>query len=195
MFTFLANNHKDYSLYNRKWTLISTELVTSQLKSGKTYSHTRSNYDWVETETRLTSSNGNTPTIITDTPQKTECFRAWTLSTRDISTYSYYTGGVDVTYKLFVRNGYDCIGDITKYIKAIPKRSKKKIIRMIYLYELKETKDFYSFERLFFRLRNRFDLRLSPWSSTDGYQFELIKPTFTISRDRNRKINMLLKSK
>lgn len=192
MFAFLAKNNKDYSFYNRKWQVTSTELVTQQLKSGQTYSHTKSYYGWIETETKLADNNSNL-TIVTNKPQKTETFRSWTISTRDISTYSYYTGGVDITYKLFVRNGYDCVGDITKFIKVLPKRSKKKLIKMIYLYELKETKDFYSYERLFFRLRDRFDFKLSAWSDSDTHQFELIKPTFTISGDRNRKINRLLK--
>lgn len=194
MFAFLAKNSKDYSFYNRKWEIVSTELVTQQLKSGQTYSHTKSHYDWVETETKLADNRNGSPTIITNTPKSIEhSFRAWVLSTRDTSTYSFYTGGVDIQYKLFVRNGYNCVGDITKFIKVIPKRSKKKIIRMIYLYELREEKNFHSFERLFFRLRDRFNLKLAAWSDNDSFQFELIKPTFTISGNRNRKINKILK--
>ncbi len=188
----MSKNHKEYSLFNRKWEIISTEVITSQTKSGHTYQHNKNTYGWVETETKLLDSNG--PTIL-NSQNKSETFRGWVISCRDTSQLDY-NSGVDIEYKVSLNTLYynDSVDHLTKFIRKIPKRSRNKLIKLIYLYELNDVKTFYTFERLFYRLRTRFNLKFSSWSHTNLYQFELLKPTFLISSDRNRKINKLFRS-
>jgi hypothetical protein len=96
----------------------------------------------------------------------------------------------------YVNNDDECIKHLTSFISKIPKGSRKRIIKMIYLYDLRVEKDFFSFERLFARLRKIFNLKLMDFTHTsgrNGYQFDLIQPTYSLDRNRNRKINKIFR--
>lgn len=193
MFTFLGKNSKDYSLYNKTWQVIGQKIITNSL--GNTHSYPE--YGYVESQTKIIDSNSPFFTILkSESPKKTEQMRGWQISTSDHSQYSYYDGGIKSSISVSCRIHWtrESKSNLTKFIKRIPKKSRNKLIKLIYLYDLKEEKNFWAYERLFNRLVTRFNFKFTSWSDNESYQFQLIKPTFSIDRNRNRKINKLLRN-
>jgi hypothetical protein len=192
MFEFLAKNHKDYSLYNRTKTLVPPSWPPPPYTPGITQSRSKPEYNWTETETKIFNTSKSLSIQISG---KFEQFSGYTLSCKDTSSYSTYGGGVSFDYKVLVHTyeyyKMDSIKNLTKFIKSIPKKRRNKIVNIIYLFELNEEKTFFTYERLFSRLRTRLDFTFLSYGKT--YQFDLIKPTFSLSGNRNRKINKLFR--
>lgn len=200
MMSFLSKNSKNYSLTERKWEMVGTE--TYQI-SGKTYS--RNKFDWVEYDTKLHNTSrkdkdgkeyfDKLPSIIVN--GKAENVRGYVISCKDTSDFNYYYGGVNTEVKAAIMSYYHydeiCIRNLANFIKKIPKKSRKKLIKMMYLYDLRQDKNFFSFEMLFSRLRQYFNLSLVTWGCEKTQQFDRIKTTYTITSNRNRNINRVFR--
>jgi len=192
MFKFIGENYKDIILVNRKWEIVGQDIWTTS--SGKTYS--TSKCDWVEYQTKIIDTDRLHFTILnSENPKRTEQMRGWQLTTEDHSNYNYYKGGMKskVIVSGRIVNTPENIKNLTKFIKKIPKRSRKKLFKLLYLYNKSEEKNFVVYERLFSRLRTRFNLEFSNWSFNNIFQWEKIIQTFPPEIDRNRKLNRLLR--
>ena len=140
-------------------------------------------------------NNGPLFTILKqETPRQTEQMRGFQLSCSDTSNSGWH-GGVESSVKFNVRLLYsdETIENLKKFIKKIPKKSRKKLIKLLYLYNLKEEKNFITYERFFHRLRIGFDFKFNSWSCRELYKWDMIKQTFPPDVDRNMKINRLLR--
>lgn len=206
MMSFLSKNHKNYSLIERKWEMVGTETYQiggSGSTAGKTYS--RNKFDWVEYPTKLHSTSrkdqkgqeffDKLPSLVIK--DKQENVRGYVISCKDTSDFNYYYGGVNTEVKAAIMSYYHydevCIRNLTNFVKKIPKKARKKLIKMMFLYDLRKEKDIFAFEMLFSRLRQYFNLSLVTWGCEKTYQFDKIKTTYTVDRNRNRKINRVFK--
>jgi hypothetical protein len=193
LFKYIGTNRNSLQLVTREWKVVGHEI--------KTYPNVAATYsaaicEWVETPTKIVDSNGPLFTILKqETPRKqTEQMRGWQLTCFDTSNSGWY-GGVESSVKFNARLFYsnETLDNLEKFIKKIPKKSRKKLIKLLYLYNLKEEKSFITYERLFHRLRIGFDFHFSSWSCSELYKWDLLKQTFPIDVHRNMKINRLLR--
>lgn len=196
MFTFLNKNSNDYSFLSRKWGVVSTELKTSNNPYQCHHQYSLPKYGWTETETKILKSGSDISIDLNNTHGNS--LRGWSMSRKDKSSYSEYDGGVFSEVVLYI-TGYgwasvkSTVDKTTRFIKYLPTNSRKQLIKLIYLYELKDEKNFWSFERLFFRLVERFNFKFHGFGYETYYQFDYIKPTFQLNKDRNKKINKIFK--
>jgi hypothetical protein len=195
MMQFLSKNHKNYLLSERKWEIIGTEAYQA---NGKTYS--RNKFDWVNYDMKLHSLShkdkdgkeyfNRSPSLVIN--GKNENIRGYLMSCKDISDFGCYYGGIESEIKI-VNVGYNEVQNLTNFIRKIPKNSRKRIIKMMFLYDLKKEKDIYAFDILLNRLKRYFGLSLLTWGNDKGYQFDRIIPIFTITSNRNKKINCIFR--
>jgi len=102
--------------------------------------------------------------LLSEQPKKTDQMRGWQMTCVDDSSRNWY-GGIESQVKWCGRLLYvtETLINAEKFIKKIPKKSRKKLIKLLYLYNLKEEKNFITYERLFYRLRIGFDFQFSSW--------------------------------
>lgn len=193
LFKYIGSSKNSLQLVTREWKVVGHEVITYPNVSA-TYS--RNIYDFVETPTKIVDNNGPLFTILKqETPRKqTEQMRGWQLSCIDTSSSNWYGGiesSITANFRLLYRDETKI--NLEKFIKKIPKKSRKKLIKLLYLYNLKEEKTFITYERLFHRLRIGFNFQFSSWRYTELYKWDMIKQTFPPDVDRNMKINRLLR--
>ena len=70
-----------------------------------------------------------------------------------------------------------------------------KLIKALYLYDIKEEKDFSSYERLFSRLSKRMGLSFGKRWDNNEVSFDRIGPTYSVIGNRNRKLNKLFRNR
>ncbi len=193
LFKYIGNNRESLQLVTREWKVIGHEIKTYPNLTA-TYSAAICN--WVETPTKIVDSNGPLFTILKqESPKKqTEQMRGWQFTCFDTSSSNWY-GGIESSIKYNGRllYGDETITTLKKFIRKIPKKSRKKLIKLLYLYNLKEEKSFTTYERLFYRLRIGFDFQFTSWHCSEVYKWDMIKQTFPKPVNRNRKINRLLR--
>ena len=84
---------------------------------------------------------------------------------------------------------------INQWISVIPKKSRNKLVRMIYWYENSE-KNYWDMNNLMRRLFERFKFSIvSGYNKIEDSRFCGFVPTYDITGNRNRKINKLLRSR
>lgn len=96
---------------------------------------------------------------------------------------------------------FQCVGEtksliyINEWISVIPKKSRNKLVRMIYWYENSE-KNYWDMNNLMRRLFERFKFGIvSGYNKIEDSRFCGFKQTYDITGNRNRKINKLLRRK
>jgi hypothetical protein len=90
------------------------------------------------------------------------------------------------------------IDNIRIFIKRIPKKSRNKIIKMLYWLECTpvEERGFIEYAALYKRMRTYFDMEiLEKWFSGKKIKFDRIIETYDQVETRNRRINKLLRRK
>lgn len=199
MMQFLSKNHKNYLLTERKWEMVGTETYQiggTGINAGKTYS--KNKFDWVDYDTKIHSSSykfDRSPSLVIN--GKNDTIRGYLMSCRDTSDFSNYYGGINTEVKVANMSYYHydevCVRNMTNFIRRIPKNSRKRLVKMMYLYDLRTDKDIYAFDMLLLRLKKYFSLNLLTWGCEKGYQFDRIKPTFTTTSNRNRRINCIFR--
>ena len=84
---------------------------------------------------------------------------------------------------------------INEWISVIPKKSRNKLVRMIYWYENSE-KNYWDMNNLMRRLFERFKFSIATgYNKIEDSRFCGFVPTYDITGNRNRKINKLLRRK
>lgn len=83
---------------------------------------------------------------------------------------------------------------INEWISVIPKKSRNKLVRMIYWYENSE-KNYWDMNNLMRRLFERFKFSIATGYNKIEDRFCGFVPTYDITGNRNRKINKLLRRK
>jgi hypothetical protein len=84
------------------------------------------------------------------------------------------------------------------FIKQIPKKSRNKLVKMLYWHESKPLSErgLKEYSILYKRMKERFDMHLiEKWYSQNKIQFDKITKTYNQIDDRNRKLNKLLRRK
>lgn len=205
MMTFITKNHKELVLFEKKYEIVGNKTIQFTSTNGAPLSYTQDQYDWVIYTTMLYSTirvdrsgtilYDRTPSLIIN--NKHDLIRGYKLSCTNTTDSSSYYGGVssELTVVNMSYLHYDdiCIRNLNNFIRRSSKNSKKKLIRMMYLYDLRN-KDFSTFDLLLARLKRYFNLNLLTWSSRDsGYSFDGIKPIYTTSDNRNKSINSVIR--
>jgi len=120
----------------------------------------------------------------------------------DSDTDDGYIGGTCVRYEFQLPMVYysseraKVLRKMIGFISKIPEKSRKKLIKALYLHDKHEEKDFQAYERLYHRLATRFGMEFSHrWTFGPGGKFQRIGPTYDIGRNRNRKLNKLLRNR
>ena len=96
---------------------------------------------------------------------------------------------------------FQCVGEtksliyINEWISVIPKKSRNKLVRMIYWYENSE-KNYWDMNNLMRRLFERFKFGIvTGYNKIEDSRFCGFTPTYDITGNRNRKINKLLRGR
>lgn len=126
------------------------------------------------------------------------------LETNCHSTRDFWGCGLTKEYTLrFEIPGryFQCVGEtksliyINEWISVIPKKSRNKLVRMIYWYENSE-KNYWDMNNLMRRLFERFKFGIvTGYNKIEDSRFCGFTPTYDITGNRNRKINKLLRSR
>lgn len=126
------------------------------------------------------------------------------LETNCHSTRDFWGCGLTKEYTLrFEVPGkyFQCVGEtksliyINDWISVIPKKSRNKLVRLIYWYENSE-KNYWDMNNLMRRLFERFNFGITTgYSKIDDGHFCGFVPTYDITGNRNRKINKLLRGR
>ena len=112
-----------------------------------------------------------------------------------------YIGGTKTTYAFcmpvmtYTSDYPKTMNKLISFIGKIPKKSRNKLIKALYLYDIKEEKDFSSYERLFSRLSKRMGLSFGKRWDNNEISFDRIGPTYSVLGDRNRKLNKLFRNR
>ena len=97
------------------------------------------------------------------------------------------------------RSIYSMIDNIRIFIKRIPKKSRNKIIKMLYWLEYTpvEERGFIEYAALYKRMRTYFDMEILEkwWNDKNKLKFDRIIETYDQVETRNRRINKLLRRK
>ena len=159
-------------------------------------------YDLEYTPTHYTSgrfdiklNNAEYSRISLKTKEYIACNRAYT-------SHLTFTSDIIIEcspYHYGDRSIYAMIDNIRIFIKRIPKKSRNKIVKMLYWFECKslEERGFVEYAALFKRMRTYFDMEiLEKWvSGKNKLKFDRIIETYDQVETRNRKINKLLRRK
>ena len=196
MYKFLKNNNDKYCFYNDKHIITSYRKIT--YPGG-----TRNEPVWGKISTP-TKYESNRLYISTDDgtgkQQDLNAFRMQIIDHSDCD--SGYIGGTKTIYEFYMpiwvwSRDYEIIFQkLIRFIGKIPKKSRNKLIKALYLYDIKEEKDFSTYERLYYRLSKRMGLSFGRrWGTNDIISFDRIGPTYSIIGDRNRKLNKLFRNR
>ncbi len=196
MYKFLKDNVDKYSFYNEKWGITSYETITSPF--GKTYQNPI--YNKIITQTKyeinrlfLSIDDGN------GKQQDLSAIRMRIIDNSDCD--DGYIGGTKTTYAFcmpvmtYTSDYPKTMNKLISFIGKIPKKSRNKLIKALYLYDIKEEKDFSSYERLFSRLSKRMGLSFGKRWDNNEISFDRIGPTYSLLGDRNRKLNKLFRNR
>lgn len=85
-----------------------------------------------------------------------------------------------------------------RFINKIPKKSRNKLVKMLYFHEKtpKENRDFKEYAILYKRLKERFDLHIGGrYGTNTKITFDRLIQTYDDIDNRNRKLNKLLRRK
>ena len=126
------------------------------------------------------------------------------LETNCHSTRDFWGCGLTKEYTLrFEIPGryFQCVGEtksliyINEWISVIPKKSRNKLVRMIYWYE-NSKKNYWDMNNLMRRLFERFKFGIvTGYNKIEDSRFCGFVPTYDITGNRNRKINKLLRGR
>ena len=159
-------------------------------------------YDIQEVPTHYTSgrfdiklNNAEYSRISLKTKEYIACNRAYT-------SHLTFTSDIIIEcspYHYGDRSIYAMIDNIRIFIKRIPKKSRNKIVKMLYWFECTplEERGFVEYAALFKRMRTYFDMEiLEKWvSGKNKLKFDKIIETYDQVETRNRKLNKLLRRK
>lgn len=193
LFNFISNNEKKLSLLKvdsntdyfggRKW-----NLKTSQ---KEVFMDKRPNF-------------ANNQLYFDEKLRFDSCLRFIQLETNCHSTRDFWGCGLTKEYTLrFEIPGryFQCVGEtksliyINEWISVIPKKSRNKLVRLIYWYENSE-KNYWDMNNLMRRLFERFKFSIvTGYSKIEDSRFCGFVPTYDITGNRNRKINKLLRGR
>ena len=193
LFNFISNNEKKLSLLKvdsntdyfggRKW-----NLKTSQ---KEIFMDKRPNF-------------ANNQLYFDEKLRFDSCLRFIQLETNCHSTRDFWGCGLTKEYTLrFEIPGryFQCVGEtksliyINEWISVIPKKSRNKLVRLIYWYENSE-KNYWDMNNLMRRLFERFKFSIvTGYSKIEDSRFCGFVPTYDITGNRNRKINKLLRGR
>jgi hypothetical protein len=196
MYGFLKDNVDKYSFYNEKWGITSYETITSPF--GCTYQNpiynkiiTQTKYETNRIFLSIDDVNGK--------QQDLSMIRMKIIDNSDCD--DGYIGGTKTTYAFsmpvmsYTTDYPKTMNKLIRFIGKIPKKSRNKLIKALYLYDIKEEKDFSSYERLFSRLSKRMGLSFGKRWDNNEISFDRIGPTYSVLGDRNRKLNKLFRNR
>lgn len=197
MYKFLKDNQDKYCFYNDKWGITSYQTAT--YSNGQVYQ--KPIYNKIPTPTKYESNR--LYMSIDDGNGKQQDLSAIIMKVVDNSDIDCgYIGGSKTVYSFYMpviiySSEYSkIIPKLIRFIKKIPKKSRNKLIKALYLYDIKEEKDFHSYERLFSRLSKRMGLSFGKrWITNEEISFDRIVPTYSVIGNRNRKLNKLLRNR
>jgi hypothetical protein len=197
MYYFLKNNEDKYCFYTEKFGIISHQTAT--YSNGQTYQIPV--YGNITTTTKYKTNH--LYISIDDGTGKQEDLSAITMTIKDNCDCDCgYLGGTGIVYSFYMpistytseRN--KILEKVVRFIGKIPKKSRNKLIKALYLYDIKKEKDFHSYERLFYRLSTRMGFAFAKrWITNESIRFTKIGPTYSIVGDRNRKLNKLFRNR
>ncbi len=178
--------------------MIGTE---SYQVNGNTYS--RNKYGTVKYETKLESKSWQNngieqfpliPSIVLNGGGKytIDNIRGYSISRKDTSEYDDWSGGISSEVKARIIENPNYNNRMHIFINKLPNRSKKRLIKIMYLYDLRVNKDYIAFERLFTRLSIVFNFSFLSWGGKE-YKFDTFEPTYSLDQNRNRKINSIFR--
>ena len=182
LFQFIANNNTKLSLLKvdsdpRSWNLkTSTKEIFVDKRPNYNYLYFTEKLKW---ETQLIK-----------------------LETNCHSTRDFWGCGLTKEYKVKFEIGYNMLTSkpksliyIEDWVSSIPKKSRNKLVRLIYWYENSQ-KNYWDMNNLMRRLFQRFKLSIVTNNNNGEREyFYGFTPTYDITGDRNRKINKLLRRK
>ena len=182
LFQFIANNKTKLSLLKvdsdpRSWNLkTSTKEIFVDKRPNYNYLYFTEKLKW---ETQLIK-----------------------LETNCHSTRDFWGCGLTKEYKVKFEIGYNMLTSkpksliyIEDWVSSIPKKSRNKLVRLIYWYENSQ-KNYWDMNNLMRRLFQRFKLSIVTNNNNGEREyFYGFTPTYDITGDRNRKINKLLRRK
>jgi hypothetical protein len=196
MYKFLKNNEDKYCFYHDKWGITSHQTAT--YSNGQVYQ--KPIYGKITTPTKYETNR--LFLSIDDGTGKQQDLSAVTMTINDNSDCDTgYIGGTKTVYSFYMPIcTYSCeqqkvMNKIIRFIGKIPKKSRNKLIKALYLYDIKEEKDFFSYERLFYRLSKRMGLSFGKRWDNNEISFDRIGPTYSVIGDRNRKLNKLFRNR
>jgi len=189
LFNFIANSDK-------KLSLLKVESPTNY------FGVRRLNLKTSQKEIFIDRRNGNSYYIHFDKKLGYDSnIRFVQLETVDHSSEDFWGCGVTKTYKVkfefwkyyMSTSQSKSLTYLNNWISSIPKKSRNKLVRLIYWYENSE-KNYWDMNNLMRRLFERFKFSISTGYSGKEY-FSGFAPTYDITGDRNRKINKLLRGR
>lgn len=197
MYGFLKNNGDKYCFYTDRFGIVSHQAAT--YSNGQPYQ--RPIYGKITTNTKYETNR--LYISIADGTGRQQDLSAVTMTINDNSDCDTgYIGGTKTVYSFYMPIcTYSCeqqkvMNKIIRFIGKIPKKSRNKLIKALYLYDIKDEKDFWSYERLFYRLSTRMGFAFGKrWATSDDIRFSRIGPTYSIVGDRNRKLNKLFRNR
>lgn len=196
MYRFLKNNEDKYCFYHDKWGITSHQTAT--YSNGQSYQ--RPIYSKIPTPTKYETNR--LFLSIDDGTGKQQDLSAIRMKIVDNSDCDDgYIGGTKTTYEFcmpimtYSSDYPKTMNKLIRFIGKIPKKSRNKIIKALYLYDIKEEKDFFSYERLFSRLSKRMGLSFGKRWDNNEISFDRIGPTYSVIGNRNRKLNKLFRNR
>ncbi len=197
MYAFLKSSPEKYCFYDDSFQITSRETV--KLPGGGSYQ--RPVYSKVATATKYQANNLY---IRVDDGKGSQCdLSCIKLIIKDDSdTDCGYIGGTGISYEFILpivtysSERPKVLAKLIRFVGKIPEKSRKKLIKALYLHDKYEEKGFHAYERLYSRLASRFGLCfVHRWTFSEEKKFGRIGPTYTIDANRNRKINKLLRNR
>ncbi len=197
MYRFLKHNQDKYCFYTDRFGIVSHQTAT--YSNGQAYQVPI--YGKITTSTKYESNR--LYISIDDGTGKQQDLSAMTMTVKDDSDCDCgYMGGSKTVHSFYMpmlvysSESHKVISKLIRFIGKIPKKSRNKLIKALYLHDIKEEKDFSSYERLFYRLSSRMGLAFAKrWITNEEIRFDRIGPTYSILGNRNRKINKLLRNR
>jgi hypothetical protein len=196
MYKFLKNNEDKYCFYTDRFGIVSHQSTT--YSNGQTYQIPV--YGKITTNTKYETNR--LYISIDDGTGKQKDLSMIRMKIIDNSDCDYgYIGGTKTTYAFsmpvmsYTTDYPKTMAKLIRFIGKIPKKSRNKLIKALYLYDIREEKDFFSYERLFFRLSNRMGLSFGTRWDNNEISFDRIGPTYSVIGDRNRKLNKLFRNR
>jgi len=195
LYKFIHSNNNRLAFANLKKTKIDNTGISVKVLSK---------YKWIKPQYHIEEIIHKFETDRFDINIDKSPFSVLSLKTNDYQSEGWYddytitsTIRMTLNVSLFTinKNVDKYINTCLSFIKKIPKKSRNKLVKMIYYHETIpfENRDFKEYAILYKRLKERFDIHLQGRWNKKAITYDRLVQTYDDVENRNRKLNKLLK--